>query len=108
MNWLLATVARLVALDSAGGAGPMITVTVRRPVRLILSVIFAAACVAFADPSSSIAQTLVDPGCPGGAGTAISVPQSWLAGAPFVVTEMLPRGITLVVTSAGYPSASFA
>ena len=86
----------------------MITVTVRRPGRLILSLISVAACVAFADPPSSIAQSLVDRGCPGGTGTAISVPQSWLAGAPFVVTEMLPSGTTLVVTSAGYPSASFA
>ncbi len=86
----------------------MISVTVRRPGRLILSLIFVAACVAFADPPSSIAQSLVDRGCPGGTGTAISVSQSWLAGAPFVVTEMLPSGSTLVVTSAGYPSASFA
>ena len=86
----------------------MITDAVRRPGRLILSLIFVAACVVCADPASAIAQSFVDPACPGGTGTVISVPQSWLAGAAFVVTEMLPSGITLVVTSAGYPSASFA
>jgi hypothetical protein len=86
----------------------MISVAVRRPGRLILSLIFVAAWIACADPTSSIAQSLVDPACPAGTGTVISVPQSWLAGAPFVVTEMLPSGTTLVVTSAGYPSASYA
>jgi hypothetical protein len=86
----------------------MITVAVRRPARLILSLIFVAVCVAWADPASSIAQSRLDPACPGGTGAVISVPQSWLAGAAFVVTEMLPGGVTLVVTSAGYPSASFA
>jgi hypothetical protein len=70
--------------------------------------LFVAACVAWADPASSIARSSADPACPGGTGTVISVPQSWLAGAAFVVTEMLPSGATLVVTSAGYPSASFA
>ena len=86
----------------------MITDAVRKPGRLILSLTFVAACAACADPPSSIAQSFADPACPGGTGTVISVPQSWLAGAAFVVTEMLPSGTTLVVTSAGYPSASFA
>jgi hypothetical protein len=86
----------------------MIAVTVRRPGRLILSVLFVAACVAFADPPGSVAQSLVDPACPSGTGTVISVPPSWLAGAAFVATEMLPSGSTLVVTSAGYPTASYA
>ncbi|MGH3255252.1 MAG: hypothetical protein ACRDOU_07540 [Streptosporangiaceae bacterium] len=86
----------------------MITAAVRRPGRLILSLVFAAACLVCADPASSMAQGLVDPACPGGTGTVISVPQSWLAGAAFVVSEMLPGGITLVVASAGYPTASFA
>ena len=36
------------------------------------------------------------------------MPQSWLDGAASIATEMLPDGTTLVVTSAGYPSASFA
>ncbi len=86
----------------------MITVAIRRPGRLVLSLIFVAACVVCADQQSSIGQSLVDPACPGGTGTVISVPESWLAGAAFVVTEMLPSGATLVVTSAGYPSASYA
>jgi hypothetical protein len=86
----------------------MITVAGRWPGRLILSLIFVTACAAFADPPSAIAQSLAHPACPGGTGTVISAPQSWLAGAPFVVTEMLPNGTTLVVTSAGYPSASYA
>jgi hypothetical protein len=86
----------------------MITVTVRRPGRLILSLVFVAACVAFADPPGAIAQGSADPACPGGTGTIISVPQPWLAGAAFVVTEVLPDGTTLVVTSAGFPTASYA
>jgi hypothetical protein len=86
----------------------MRTVSVRRPGRLILSAIFVAACIAWADPASSIAQSSADPACPGGSGTVIPVPPSWLAGAAFVATEMLPNGTTLVVTSAGYPTASYA
>jgi hypothetical protein len=86
----------------------MISAAVRRPGRLILSLMFVAACVACADPPGSIARSFADPACPGGTGTVISVPQSWLAGAALVVTEMLPGGTTLVVTSAGFPSASFA
>jgi hypothetical protein len=85
----------------------MITGAVRGAGRLILPLIFVAACVV-CDPPSSLAQSVVDPACPGGTGTVISVPQSWLAGAALVATEMLPGGTTLVVTSAGYPSASFA
>jgi hypothetical protein len=42
------------------------------------------------------------------AGTAISAPQSWLAGAADIATEMLPDGNTLVVVSAGFPTASYA
>jgi hypothetical protein len=88
----------------------------RGPGRFILPVVFVAACAVCADPASSIAQSanssiaqsVVDSACAGGAGTVISVPQSWLAGAAFIATEMLPNGTTVVVASAGYPSASFA
>ena len=81
--------------------------------RLILSLVFVAACAASASPASAsptnpIARSLVDPACAGGTGRVISVPQSWLEGAGPVVTEMLPHGTTLVVASAGFPSASFA
>jgi len=82
--------------------------TIRGPVRLVLSLVFAAACAAWTGPASLVAQSIVDPACAGGTGAIISVPQSWLAGAGPVVTEMLPGGTTLVVASAGYPSASFA
>ena len=84
----------------------MIGAALRSPGRLILSLVCVAACAASADPPSSIAQSAVNPACAGG--TVISVPQSWLAGAASIATEMLPNGTTLVVTSAGYPSASYA
>jgi len=42
------------------------------------------------------------------AGTVISAPQSWLAGAADVATEMQPDGNTLVVVSSGYPAANYA
>jgi hypothetical protein len=85
--------------------------SIRKPGRLILSLIFVAACAACSGPTGSTAHGLADPAdpaCPGGTGTVISVPRSWLAGAPSIVTEMLPGGITLVVASSGYPSASYA
>jgi len=86
---------------------------VRRPGRLMASLLIVAACAACASPAHASAQVFVDPGfvdtaCAGGSGTVISPPQSWLAGAAFVVTRMLPGGTTLVVASAGYPSSSFA
>jgi hypothetical protein len=86
----------------------MFDAAIRRPGRLIVPLVFVAACVAWADPSSAIAQNVVDSACAGGAGTVISVPQSWLAGAASIATEMLPDGTTLVVASSGYPPASFA
>jgi hypothetical protein len=95
---------------------------IRGPGRLILPLVLVAACAACAGPASSAgtatveshhsvggpAHGVVDPACAGGKGTVISVPPSWLSGGGPVVTEMLPGGITLVVASAGYPSASFA
>jgi hypothetical protein len=81
---------------------------IRSPGRLILSLVFVAACAACADPPNSTAHGVVDPACAGGSGTVISVPPSWPAGAPSIAAEMLPAGTALVVTSAGYPSASFA
>ncbi len=81
---------------------------IRSTGRLILSLVFVAACAACAGPASAKAASLVDSACAGGTGTVISVPPSWLAGAGPIVTEMLPGGTTLVVASAGYPSASFA
>ena len=86
----------------------MFDTAVRSPGRLILPAVFVAACAACSGPARSAPQSVIDSACAGGAGTVISVPQSWLAGAAFVVTDMLPSGTTLVVTSAGYPSASFA
>jgi hypothetical protein len=95
---------------------------IRSPGRLILPLVFVAACAACAAPTSStgsatlmshhdvarVAQSIVDPACAGGTGTVIPAPKSWLAESGPVVTEMLPGGITLVVASAGFPSASFA
>ena len=86
----------------------MVEDAIRTPGRLIVSLAFVAACAACAGPTSSAARSVVDPACAGGTGTVISVPQSWLAGSSFVATEMLPNATTLVVRSAGYPSASFA
>jgi hypothetical protein len=81
----------------------------RSPGRLILSLAFtAAACAACASPTRQVAHSFADSACTGGTGRVISVPQSWLAGGGPVATEMLPDGTTLVVASAGYPSASFA
>jgi hypothetical protein len=76
--------------------------------RLILSLVFVAACAACASPTRSIVHSFADSACAGGTGKVISVPQSWLEGAGPIVTEMLPDGTTLVVASAGYPPASFA
>lgn len=81
---------------------------IRSPGRLVLSLVFVAACAASADPAHSVTQSVVDPACAGGTGTVISVPQSWLDGAASIATEMLPDGTTLVVTSSGYPPAAFA
>ena len=92
------------------------------PGRLILPLVFVAACAACAGPTSSTGTAsitshpnvggsvpgIADSACAGGTGTVISVPPSWLAGAGPIVTEMLPGGITLVVASAGYPPASYA
>jgi hypothetical protein len=89
-------------------AGGVLSRVIRGPGRLIVSLAFIAACAAWAAPAPSIAPSVVDPGCAGGSGTVISVPPSWLAGAPFVVSEMLPGGTTLVVASSGYPPASYA
>jgi hypothetical protein len=93
--------------------GLMLADAVRRPGQLMVSLLLVAACAACASPASASAQGvvatgLVDPACAGGTGTVISPPQSWLAGAAFVVTQMLPGGTTLVVASAGYPASSFA
>jgi hypothetical protein len=86
----------------------MLDNAIRGPGRLILSLVFTVACAACAGPTSSVARSVVVPACAGGTGKVISVPQSWLAGAASIATEMLPDGTTLVVASAGYPSASFA
>jgi hypothetical protein len=42
------------------------------------------------------------------AGTVISAPQSWLAGAADIATDMQPDGNTLVMVSAGFPTARYA
>jgi hypothetical protein len=95
---------------------------IRSAGRLILSLVFVAACAACAGTASSAdaatltshsnvggpAHGIVDSACAGGAGAVFPVPLSWLAGGGPVVTEMLPGGITVVVASAGYPAASFA
>ncbi len=92
------------------------------PRRLVMPLVFVAACAACAGPARSAGTAtveahysvsgrthdIVDPACAGGTGTVIPVPQAWLAGSGPVVTEMLPGGITLVVASAGYPAASSA
>ncbi len=103
--------APFVAFDSVRGVVVMSGHSIRRPGRLILSLVFVAACAACSGPTGSTAHGPADPAdppCPGGTGTVISVPPSWLAGAPSIVTEMLPGGTTLVVASSGYPSASYA
>jgi hypothetical protein len=93
----------LVAFDSVGGVGVMFEGAIRRPGRLILPVVFVAACAACASPTRSIAHSFADSACT--RGTVISVPPSWLSGAGPIATEMLPDGTTLVVASTGYPSA---
>jgi len=86
----------------------MFDTAIRGPGRLILPVVFVAACAACSGPARSTPQSVIDSACAGGAGTVISVPESWLEGASFISAEMLRDGTTLIVVSAGYPSVSFA
>jgi hypothetical protein len=95
---------------SARGVGLMFDDTIRSPRRLVVSLVFVAACAACAAPATAqagpVAAGSADSAC--GTGTVISVPQPWLAEAGPVVTEMMPGRTTLVVASAGYPAASYA
>jgi len=68
---------------------------------LMFSLVFAAASAAGTGPAASA----VSSAC---AGTVISAPQSWLAGAAGIAAEVQPDGNTLVVVSAGFPAASYA
>jgi hypothetical protein len=67
----------------------------------MMSLVFVAASATGTSPATSAASGAC-------AGTVISAPQSWLAGAADVATETQPDGNTLVVVSAGYPTASYA
>jgi hypothetical protein len=75
---------------------------IRRPSRLILPLVFVAACASCASPTRSVAHSFADSACT--RGTDISVPQSWLGSGP-ISTELLPDGTALVVASTGYPSS---
>jgi hypothetical protein len=67
----------------------------------MMSLVFVAASATGTGPATSSASSAC-------AGTVISAPQSWLAGAPDIATEMQPDGNTLVVVSAGFPTAGYA
>jgi hypothetical protein len=68
---------------------------------LILSLVFVAASATGAgSATSAVGSTCAD--------TVISAPQSWLAGAADIATEMQSDGNTLVVVSAGFPTARYA
>ncbi len=67
----------------------------------MLSLVFVAASATGTGPATNA----VGGTC---AGTVISAPQSWLAGAADIATEMQPDGNTLVVVSAGFPTAGYA
>ena len=67
----------------------------------MLSLVFVAASATGTGPATSAVSSTC-------AGTVISAPQSWLAGAADIATEMQPDGNTLVVVSAGFPTAGYA
>jgi hypothetical protein len=69
--------------------------------RIIASLVFVAASATSTGPVASAASTAC-------AGTVISAPQSWLAGAADIAVEMQPDGNTLVVVTAGYPTTDYA
>ena len=67
----------------------------------MLSLVFVAASATGTGPATDAVSSTC-------AGTVISAPQSWLAGAADIATEMQPDGNTLVVVSAGFPAAGYA
>ena len=67
----------------------------------MLSLVFVAASATGTGPAANAVSSTC-------AGTVISAPQSWLAGAADIATEMQPDGNTLVVVSAGFPTAGYA
>ena len=67
----------------------------------MLSLVFVAASATGTGPATNAVSSTC-------AGTVISAPQSWLAGAADIATEMQPDGNTLVVVSAGFPTAGYA
>lgn len=67
----------------------------------MLSLVFVAASPTGTGPATNAVSSTC-------AGTVISAPQSWLAGAADIATEMQPDGNTLVVVSAGFPTAGYA
>jgi hypothetical protein len=69
--------------------------------RIVLSLAFVAASVTVTGQAANAAGNAC-------AGTAISAPQSWLAGAADLAVEMQPDGNTLIVVSSGYPAAGYA
>jgi hypothetical protein len=71
--------------------------------KLVLSVVFILSLVSAAGtgPAASAGTSAC-------AGTVISASASWLAGAADIATEMQPDGDTLVVVSAGFPTAGYA
>jgi hypothetical protein len=67
----------------------------------MLSLVFVAASATGTGPAANTVSSTC-------AGTVISAPHSWLAGAAGVATEVQPDGNTLAVVSAGFPAAGYA